>query len=561
MVAAAKKRISPERAAARRAKIAALNLRTVEAQAQAAQINYAGQQIAMMQARQKLGGAPGRLDGDFPIFVGNEVGNYAWQDLWELFAERKRARMLEQTNWLAAAVMDRTIERVIGTKIVVEPRTGDKAFDTEVRKWLKSYWYTRSCDIRGIFTYSRLMHLLFRAKMRDGDGGILLTEDKQGNPKLQLIEAQRIQNPTDSQQLKSIADASNQIVDGIEMDANGAHVAYWIATQQPGQAVTCERVEERDFIFQFRTTRYAHVRGEPAFRGGYWLFDQIMGYFEAVTVAARIGASQAMVAKRKNPGKPGAPNMPGAVQVRGGPGGLATAAPQSQLPIVPGMINVIDIDEELQGFNPTQPTQSFPEAIATFCRFIGIRFGLCLEDVLLDFSRVNYSSSKAARAAARAAADVEQEDFSLNVISRVYQWALSKAVKNGTIKTPAPANFWDHEWLPPVWPSVEPLKDAQANEKNVALGVESRSNIAAANGYDFAELCVQNGKDEALMAENGLSTAIAVGTTGNVEPEGTADDPQTIPAQQPLQPPPKPGSKPVPPAQKPKASVAKRRKR
>jgi lambda family phage portal protein len=552
MAARVPKRSTPMQAAARRAELAELKLRTAQAQAEASYYGAANQQFAMMQQRQAEGGVPTRLSGEWPLFVGNDQGNYSWQDLYEIGLERSRSRSLEQTNWLAAAVMDRTLERVIGTKIVVEPRTESVAFNDEVRRWLKTSWYTRACDIRGIFTFSRICHLLYRAKMRDGDAGLLLTEDPQGNPKLQLIEAQRIKTPGNADDLQGIATRGNQIVDGIEMDPNGAHVAYWVATQATGKAPVWERVLERDFLFQFRTSRYTHVRGEPAFRGGYWLFDQIMGYFEAVTVAARIGASAAMIAKRKNPGTPEAPNAMGA-RSRGRAG--ATPGPgTSQVPIVPGMINVIGIDEDLVAFNPAQPTQSFPESIATFCRFIGIRFGLTLEDTLLDFSRTTYSSSKAARAAARAAADVEQEDFSVNVVTRVYQWALSKAVKNGTIKTPPPENFWDHEWLPPVWPSVEPLKDIQAAERGVALGVESRSNYAAMNGYDFAELCVQNGKDQATMVANGLSTVIAVGNNGAQQAEGTKDAPPTAPQR--TTPPRPPQQTPPPPPAKAKAARA-----
>ncbi len=529
MATAARKRTTPLQAEVRRAKLAEARVRTVQAEAQAAYFGEANQQLALMHQRQQMGGMPSRLSGEWPLIVGNDQGNYSWQDLYEIGMERARSRALEQTNVLASAAMERSMERVIGTKIIVEPRTSEAAFNDEVRRWLKSYWYTRSCDIRNQFTFSRICHLLYRAKLRDGDCGLLLTEDKRGNPKIQLIEAQRIQTPGDAVSLDAIAKAGNQVVDGIEMDANGAHVAYWIATQAFGKAQTWERVDDQDFIFQFRTTRYTHVRGEPVFRGMYWLFDQIMGYFEAVTVAARIGASQAMIAVRRNPGNADAPNTVGGRPNRGGRGNAAGGIGVSQVPIVPGMINVVGLDEDLKGFNPTQPTQSFPEAIATFCRFIGIRFGLTLEDVLMDFSRVNYSSSKAARAAARACADVEQEDFGVNVVTRLYQWAISKAVKNGTIKTPPPENYWDHEWLPPVWPSVEPLKDVQSAERAIALGVESRSNVAAMNGYDFAELCVQNGKDQALMVANGLSTVIAVGNNGAQQAEGATDGPPAKP--------------------------------
>jgi len=156
---------------------------------------------------------------------------------------------------------------------------------------------------------------------------------------------------------------------------------------------------------------------------------------------------------------------------------------------------------------------------------------LTLEDILLDFSRTNYSSSKAAKNASMAASGIPQDDFGRAVISRVYQWALSKAVKNGTIKTPPPDDFWAHEWLPPTQPSIDPLKDIQAFTYELACGTNTRSNFSAANGYDFTKLCIQNGKDQVLMKKHGLSTAIPVGSKGALDPEGSGNSAAAAPAE------------------------------
>lgn len=464
---------------------------------------------------------PGRTDsrwdwGDF------DFGNFRWQDWFSYTSEMYRARTLEDTNWLAASVLDRAIERVIGTLIVVEPRTNVPEFDAEVRRWLDTYWNTAGCDIRGLFSWSKICHLLYRGKLRDGDGGLVLTQDSRGNPKVQLIEKQRIKNPIGGVDLRKVRDAGNQLFDGVEMDVNGAPVAYWISFRNPGGVEQFSRVDARNFIYQMRTNRISSTRGVSAFRGGYWLFDNVVGWCEASVIAARVGANQAMVQFRKNPGTQNAPNVAGGTlpNPRGTPWGQ-----QRVVPMAPGAITTVDADgEDLKSFNPSQPTQSMPEGIATFCRFIGIRFGLTLEDVLLDFSRTTYSSGKMARSAAKKAAEIDQDDFGCNVISRVYQWALSKAVKNGIIKTPAPENFWDHEWLAPTWPSPEPVKDATAVAMEIQMGVNSRSNYAAQNGYDFRKLVVQNKADETLLKEANLSTALPVATNKPADAAGDREN-------------------------------------
>lgn len=500
-----------------RARLARADAERAQAEAQATYFRGVNSSIPNM-LPPNGGGITNRTDTPYSL-VDTDIGNYRWQNPYELWEERARSRQLENTNWLAAATMDRSIERVLGTLIQIKPTTASDDFNAEVNKWLKSYWYTAQCDIRNLFSLSQFFHLLFRAKMRDGDVGCVLTEDAQHNPKLQLIEAQRIKTPTNGQ--KPIA--GNQIVDGVEMDANGAPVAYWVSYRNFGQPEKFIRVDARDFIYLFRTTRYSNVRGEPAFRGGYWLFDQVIGLIEAIVISWRVGASSAMFMNRESPGTAAAPNAFGGQLPNRSPGVLLNGQQAAVIPISPGAINVMGIGEKMTAFQPSQPTQSFPDAIDTFARFVGIRFGLTLEDILLNFAKVNYSSSKAAKSASKLATAIEQDNFASMVISRSYQWALSKAVKNGKFKTAAPESFWDHTWIPPVWGSVEPLKDIQYAERAVALGVDARSYLAAENGYDFDDLCERNGEDQKKMAAAGLTTAIAVGTTGKLQLETEAD--------------------------------------
>lgn len=480
--------------------------RRAEAQANASYYTQANFAISSMPGlRPASGGTPNRTDT--PYAIGDfDFGNLRFQDTYEIAWERWRSRQLEQTNWLARATMDRAIERTIGTLIRIEPRTDNEPFNDEVRAWLEGYWYTTLCDIRNSFTLSEMYHLLMRGEMRDGDCGLILTEDQNRNPKLQLIEAQRIKSPTTAEGKSKILEG-NQVVDGIEMDPNGRPVAFFISTRPPGLAETFERVEARDFIFQFNTTRYSSVRGEPAFRGGYNLFDQIAGGLDSVIMAWRVGASQAMIAKKKNPGTAQSPNLPG-LRPNLSVGSASTGQQQQLLPITPGMINVIGLEDELTAFNPTQPQQNFPASITMFARFISMRFGLCVEDVLSDYTQFTYSASKGAKSATQRATAIKLENFARNVVSRSYQWALSKAVKNGQFKNQAPDQFWKHEWLPPRWDSMEPLKDASARAISIALGIECRSNAAAEDGYDFKKLCQQNQKDNQAMTDANLPTAI-----------------------------------------------------
>lgn len=456
------------------------------------------------------GTVPGRLDTPWWPGAGysHYVGNVLVHDSYEAAAHRARSQSLERSNPLATGVLDRACENVVGTTIRVEPRTEDPEFNRQAKAWWKQWAYTTSCDARGIYNFGGMLRLLHRGKLRDGDCGILLAElptapGAPGRPVLQLIEADQFETPPAD--MGKIRDDGSQIVDGIELNESGRAVAYHLRYVDVRREARHQRIEAKDFIYLRRSNRYRAVRGETAFYGMYTLFDQIMGVLDATVVSWRVGAMQAMIAKKNKPAVALA-QQPLMRTIAAGTPSVVTQ--ERWQPIQPGMINHIGIDEDLVPFNPSQPQQNMPAALDAFCRILGVRFGLTLEQVLLNFSLTSYSSSRAAQRQAESTSSIEQEDLATNGVSRAYQWAISKAVKSGAITARPPRDFWAHEWIPDAKAQVDPQKEIEAAERRVALGIETRSNLAMNAGFDFAELCEQNKKDEELMRANGLDPTI-----------------------------------------------------
>lgn len=398
---------------------------------------------------------------------------------------RDRARHLERNNPLAAGVLDRAVENVIGTGIRVEPRTDDEDFNKQV----KELWcdFCKNCDIRKARTFEQIQALMVRSELRDGDIGCLLTEVA-GEPKLQPIEGDYIQSPHGSY-------AGGMIIDGVELNASGAPTKFYIKTIDDKGKQTWSPVPERDFVFMADPVQFSMVRGVTKFAQSFWLFDHIDGYLEGTVTAAKAASYFSLLIKKNN-----------AAKAFGALGTTTNGQGNSQatLNLEPGTVQYLQPDEDVVQISPQQPTQNFPDAIAAFTRFVGLPFGLTIEQLLLDFSRTNYSSARAARLQAQQTAEVYQHRFANRFISRVYQWAVSKWVKRGMITGPIPDNYWKHEWIPQGRPWVDPSKEIDAAEKAIKLGVEARSNIALERGYDFAELCETNENDQEMMLEHGL---------------------------------------------------------
>lgn len=398
---------------------------------------------------------------------------------------RDRARNLERNNPLAAGVLDRAVENVIGTGIRVEPRTENDDFNSQV----KVLWadFCKNCDVRKMRTFEQMQALLVRSELRDGDVGCLLAEVS-GEPKLQPIEGDYIESPAGKYN-------GGMMVDGVELNGAGAPVRFYIKSLNEKQATSYLPISERDFVFLSDPNQFSMVRGVTKFAQSFWLFEHIDGYLEATVSAARIAACFGILIKKNNAAKAF--------------GALGTATngqgnSQQTLRLEPGMAQYLQPDEDVTQLQPHQPTQNFPDAIAAFTRFVGLPFGLTIEQLLLDFSRTSYSSARAALLQARQTADMMQQRFACRFVSRVYQWAVSKWVKRGMITGDIPEDYWKHEWIPQGRPWVDPTKDMQAALMAIDAGLDSRGNIAMGLGYNFDDLVEANRREREQMIEAGI---------------------------------------------------------
>lgn len=433
------------------------------------------------------GGVATRIDRPWPTSGLNQFGLRS--DQRQRFIDmRHRARQLEADNALAAALLDRSNENVIGTQISMRSASADRAWRAAVDDAWRSF--SARCDVRGMLDFAGLQQLMFRMYERDGDAGLVLI-DRGGEPRLQLLESDRITTPDGMH-------GKPGIYDGVEVDAVGRPVAFHVLEETEFGKRQWQRITARNFVFLANIRRPHQVRGLTKFAQLFTLFDLIWGYLEATVVAARVGAAQALIVKRP---------QAGTIYSQ-----LATATnsqgkAQAIQTIEPGMIHYLPVDGDVVGFNPTQPAANFPDAIATFARFVGLNFGLTLEQVLLDFSRTSYSSARAARLQAEQTAYCEQAKFYQIVLRRVWKWWLDKAIATGALPSDPPADYDAHEWIPQGRPWIDPTKEVQAALMAIDAGLETRSNVALSQGYTFEELVERNRADRAMMAEAGLPVA------------------------------------------------------
>lgn len=429
-----------------------------------------------------------RLDAEWGIDPFAPTGA-PWSH-YSLDTMRDRSRRLERENPIASALLDRSVENVIGTGISIRPTTSSKEFNAEIAdKWAK--WTSGVfADVRREHSFPELQRLAYRAMKRDGDCGFVLIDQGFG-PELQLIEGHLLSSPPGNRR---------RIVSGIELNRFNRAVAYWIKGEDTNGQPSHTAVDARDFAFLASRNRYGMARGETQFNGTFGFFDQIHGWTEAVVVAARIAASQALIVRKK-----GAQNeLAQGLKTRD-----AMGVERPAKAIEAGMINYLEGGDDMTAFNPTQPGANFVEGIRLFCRILGVKFGLTVERVLLDFSQANYSVSRSTALQEMRAAEPEQEQFYAKFLARIYPWFVSKTVSAGEVTTPPPEDMWAHDWIPQGRPLVEPAKEAMGLAKLVELGIETPEWLATERGYDWNKLMPTLKKNIDEMREAGLKVAWA----------------------------------------------------
>lgn len=434
------------------------------------------------------GGSQSRIDTGWPTTIGY-TGSNTPLNRYRLTKLRDRAREMDRNNAIASGMLDRTVENVVGRGFGLRATTANDDFNARC----EDLWETNkdSLDLRGMSTWTQLQRMVLRSFLLDGDIGCGLVS-RGSNANLQLFEGDLIDTQYGGYDLEQ------RIFEGIQYNAKWRPLAFHVVSIN-GLGLREEQppIAASDFIFWARRKTNSQSRGEPALSQVFRLFDQVDAYIEAVIIAARIGACQSLMITKNNAGNAFG-NLASATNSQGNQQKIRT--------IEPGSINYLQNGESVTGFNPTQPTHSFPDFVAALLRICGVTLGLPLELVLLDFSRTNYSSARASLLQAYRTFQTLQQEMISVFHSRVYRWRISKWVKDGTLEVPAAIrdSYWSHQWTPPGWAWIDPVKELQAAMMSVDAGMQTLSGIAHEQGREWMDLLTQRAKEIEKCKELGV---------------------------------------------------------
>lgn len=391
---------------------------------------------------------------------------------------------------------------------------------------------TPLCDADRVDNFYQLQQLAFLSYLMNGDTISLLPVKQQaGQPyglRVRLVEADRVCSPDEHDRLMPCVVQGyrvHNIVQGVETDADGMVVAYWVCNRHPlgsNSAVDAEgirwtRVEaygektgRRNVIHLMNRERVGQRRGVPILAPVLESLKQLGRYTDAEITAAVISAMFTVFVKSENPtdGRPFGEMIP--------PDELIDSADQSSIELGPGAIIDLNPGEEVQFADPKHPNTGYDTFTNAMIKQIGAALEIPPEVMLKQFS-TSYSAARGALNEFWRTCGMQRDWFTDGFCQPIYEEWFAEAVARGRIQ--APGFFSDPairkaytacSWNGPARTNLNPVQEVDAAVKRVDAGFSTaQEETAQMTGGDYNRNIKQRVMEATLKRE---VDAIASGT-------------------------------------------------
>jgi len=458
-----------------------------------------------------------RLTADWPVSISSANAEIQVSAI----ATRSRLRQLERDDDYMRRMLRLFQNNVVGhlgiqlqMKIKDAP-TADAPkgkYDTGANLMVQNAWKRalskKNCTVSRNMSGIKLQRLAIRCVKRDGAMIVRIWRgfSNEFGFAVQPLEIDYLdffrcgRNPTNG----------NRIYFGIEVDDFMAPVAYWLLNRHPGDVfgpdefrgqAYATRVPADEIMILGDLDRAGQILGMPDFCSVATKLNMLHKTLEAVAVATRVAACKGGFIKKQMP-----TGWTGPEDERGSP----------IEDLSPGTIEELEVGEEFQANDPTQPTDALQPFIKEELRGASAGAGLDYAAVANDRENENYSSLKAGRLESIEQYEWDQTNLIEELMEPWFENWVPFAILTKKIAMPITKlqKILDGaKWQPRTWQSVEPLKEVQADALEVKYGFESRRQKVADRGRDIEDVDEEQEEDNLSAEKHGLGYSQA-------EPEG-----------------------------------------
>jgi lambda family phage portal protein len=417
-----------------------------------------------------------------------------------------RARDLARNNEYISGAIETIVGNVIGQGItpnaISKRRHGglNKLFN-EAAEALFAQW-------ADAVKFYEIQELVTKHVKVDGEALIhfTLSEDRSQNIpplRLQALECDQL-----AEYLDGVTYQGNLIKRGVELDRFMNPVAYHVLDYHPGETYwflgqmnpyNARRIPADQILHIFQKHRITQTRGISCLAPVILNMYDLGEYQDFEMVGAKLAAAFGVFIKSGFPDTYAPPLMDGAVAGDG----------VSKLEYIePGRIERLMPGEEIQVAENKRPGTNYDPFVKSTLRGAAVGMGLSYESYSGDYSNSTYSSARSALLEERRKYRSTQRLICNQLNNPVYKKFIEQAVMFGML--PAPGYATDRaqyeavKWHCPGWEWVDPVKDAEASENELSIGVSTRAKMLAEKGEDWQDVLLQLAAEEKMARDLGI---------------------------------------------------------
>ncbi len=418
----------------------------------------------------------------------------------ELEVLRARSRALARDNALVAGGLEKLVANLVGWGFTPESQHERKT----ARAKIDALWRDWATQVK----LDALQKRAAREQMVAGEVFLRIRprrvtdRDPLGRRlvvplELQLLEAEHCPTWED----RSLGDGGF-IRGGIQFDAIGRRVGYWLFPQHPGDGAPFRRARDletrfvpaSEIVHLYDPESPEQIRGTPRLARCLLTAHDLDAFHDATLQRQAIASLFAGFIRRPD-----------------GSTGLLNETPAAPEPTLePGTLSYLAEGEDIVFPDTPDVGSNYQAFVKAMHLLLSLGVGVTYEQLSNDLSGVNYSSIRAGAIEFRRLVQVWQHTtFVPDFLTPIWVHFLRRAHLAGMLNVPTllenEVAAGRVEWTAMGWDWVDPLKEVQAAIAEVQAGFETRRGVNRRRGNDPLRIELERAEEVAAAQQRALS--------------------------------------------------------
>lgn len=425
----------------------------------------------------------------------------------ELLLLQRRSRAITRNNpWLSRGLKAH-VANEIGTGIVPRSASKNKTFRNDMRQeWLD---WLPFADFNGVLSAYAIQAMSVRSRREAGEVFIRIHRKAFGDKSLMPVQFQILESDFCPVDLDRSVDNGNEIISGIELDADGHRVAYWMYPKHPGDKLSrpsmsaLVRIPANQIVHHYIPSRPGALRGEPESVQAMVRTFMLDKYEDAELARKQSRAHFTGVIQRPDYGKEDYKFDP----ISGAP----INVDDDDVPMIdlePGTFPNLLPGEEINLFNGDETGRAYADFMSSSLLATAAGQDIPYQLQTGDYSGINDRVWRAIMNQYHREIEQIQDLYTINQVCRImWEECVDAAVFAGMVNAPRfdknRRDFIRATHTPQAWKHIHPTQDVDAMVKLKDAGFDSRQGLVTANRSADIET-IDNQRKEDMEREETL---------------------------------------------------------